>query len=89
MVNAAAPNGGTVAFTLAAGANTFAIPTGSTGVVISPPLNSANAKLLQGLAGDVGIIIAANSPLMLTFGVGQASFDINSAGIETLAFHWL
>lgn len=89
MTNASAPNGGTVDVALAAGNNVITLPTGAIGVVISPPTSSTNAKIIKGVAGDTGITIRPNAPMMLTFGAAVTVFSIDSAGIETIALHWL
>lgn len=85
--NAAAPNGGTVDFALAAGNNVITPPTGSTGVVIDPPTSSTNVKMLKGVAGDTGIQIKANAPSYLAL-AGVTVFSIDSVAIETVALHW-
>ncbi len=90
MTNAAAPNGGAESFVLLLGANTIPIPAGAIGVVLSPPTASSNAKIIKGVAGDTGISIRPNSPLMLTFAAGAVSFDVDSAAAtETVDLMWL
>jgi len=87
--NPAAPNGGSVAYALAAGVNSIAVPTGAIGVVISPPTSSTNAKTAPAATGQVGVATRANAPSVTFFDAAVTTFDITSAGIEVVNLHWL
>jgi hypothetical protein len=87
VVNAAAPNGGTVALVLVAGNNTITPPVGSTGVVIIPDVASANVKKIKGVGGDTGITIAPAAPTFLALG-STGTFVINAVAGETVQLHW-
>lgn len=89
MTNATAPTGGTVDLVLAAGNNVVTLPVGAIGVVIDPPVASTNAKDIKGVAGDTGVPMRPGSPMVLNFAAGTVNFSIQSAGIETIALHWL
>jgi hypothetical protein len=89
VTNASAPAGGVVKSALAAGDNTLTLPTGAIGVMIVPPTDSANGKVLKGVGGDTGIALHRQYPTTLFFHSTVTDFVINSVGSETVELHWL
>lgn len=75
--------GQTTETTLASGANTITVPTGSVGVVIVPDADNTTALTLKGVSGDTGISISPSDPTLLTFGTAPASIVVTAASLLT------
>lgn len=80
--------GETLEVLLASGDNTFAIPTGSTAVLIVPPANgSATLKLrTSSNSGDTGLPISITFPSVYSLpSTVPTSLIVNASGSETAA----
>lgn len=81
---------------LSSGANTIALPTGTTVVFIlgpnasvpQPNPNYAGVLTLKGVSGDTGIAIANDTPTMLSFDSSPANIVIN-ASVATSIQVWV
>lgn len=76
--------------TLASGANTITVPTGSTMVIIVPPTTNTQTMTLKGVTGDTGIALDVAKPFVLSLAAGVASFVITAgAQIVGVGFTFL
>lgn len=79
----AAPNatspGETQLISLALGANTIAVPPGSTGLTITKPASNATALTLKGVSGDTGIPLHLTDPDSISLNPGQSSIVLTAA----------
>lgn len=84
----------TLPVTLTIGANTIAIPTGATSLVVFPP-NASNpignpafggVLTLKGVTGDTGIVISNKNPTLISFDTlnTTATFVINSTAVGNM-----
>lgn len=67
--------------TLASGANTIALETDVTVVLVIPPSDNTETITLKGVAGDTGIALNVNKPFMFCPDSGAADFVL-TAGAE-------
>jgi hypothetical protein len=68
--------------TIASGANTIAVPTGSSGFVFCPPSTNTFTLQLKGVSGDTGLSMpkATNSVYFFDTGNVPANFVITAGG---------
>jgi hypothetical protein len=90
VVNAAAPGGGPSNLALATGFNSIAVPPGSLGFILIPPVGSVITKTLKGITGDTGIPLHVTNPTWVSLPPATATIGITAGGAgETVAIHWL
>lgn len=81
--NAAAPSH-VIQITLASGANTITIPTGTRGVLIAFDITSTATKTLKGITGDTGVILDPVGWNFLRFAASPpTNFVIDSSITDT------
>jgi hypothetical protein len=70
---------------LGSGANTIAVPSWASGVLIQPPSGNGVALTLKGVTGDTGIPISETGPTLLSFTTATipSSFVITAASLTT------
>lgn len=67
---------------LASGANTIAVPTWATSVLIEPSSANVEGLTLKGVTGDTGIAISPTQPTLLSFPVTTpANIVLTAAGL--------
>lgn len=79
----------TQSVTLAVGANTITVPSGSTAVVLLPPNTTTSSSFggtltVKGVTGDTGIAISNKWPTMFGWDTPPGSFVVNSTATGTL-----
>ena len=86
----------TLTVTLAVGANSIALPTGTTCVVLQPP-NSVNPAVspayggtvtVKGVAGDTGLTVSNKWPTLLSFDVNPAALVVTATAVGNITL-WL
>lgn len=78
-VNSSSPGGINAPITLAIGANTITVPTGSTAVTIIKPAGNVNLITFKGVSGDTGVKLHLTDPDSISLDSSQASFVLNAA----------
>jgi hypothetical protein len=80
--------GETLDLVLSSGDTTVSVPSGATGVLITPPATGGSTYKLKGAGGDTGVQLHATNPTLLCLASGQTSIIINSAGACTGAMEF-
>lgn len=91
LVNAtASPSGGPVQIKLSLGENTFVVPDGAVGLLITPG-NDTHDIVLRGATGETGIYLKTDAPTLLRLDVTQTTSFILYTGTAavTIFFTWL
>jgi hypothetical protein len=78
-----APIGSITAVNLVSGANTITIPTGTTTIIIQPPITNTVVLTLKGVTGDTGITISLTNIQVIQPTATTTSFVITAASTTT------
>lgn len=87
LVNASAPQGIPSVLTLASGANTIPVPTGSQYALLVPPAASTNSKQAKTISGDTGVTFTLGVVLLPVGGL--SNIYCTATSIESLSIAWL
>lgn len=74
---------------LAAGDNSFTVPTGTSLVVVVPPTTNVIPLKLKGAAGDTGVIISSTRPTVVAYDSGPFIVNANGGAVTGATIYFI